>query len=94
MDADDERDGLAPHAFCCPITQEEMADPVVASDGHCYERAAIVEWFRQRVPPTSPKTGAALTSAELVPNHSLRQAMEEWRERQPMALDPARLECL
>ena len=92
MDADDERDGLAPHAFCCPITQEEMADPVVASDGHCYERAAIVEWFRRRVPPTSPKTGAALTSAELVPNHSLRQAMEEWRERQPMALDPARLE--
>ena len=43
MDADDERDGLAPHAFCCPITQEEMVDPVVASDGHCYERAAIVE---------------------------------------------------
>ena len=92
MDADDERDGLAPHAFCCPITQEEMVDPVVASDGHCYERAAIVEWFRQRVPPTSPKTGAVLTSAELVPNHSLRQAIEEWRERQPMALDPARLE--
>ena len=24
-----------------------MADPVVASDGHTYERSAIVEWFRQ-----------------------------------------------
>ena len=90
MDADDERDGLAPHAFCCPITQEEMVDPVVAGDGHCYERAAIVEWFRRS--DRSPKTNAALTSTELIPCHNLRQAIEEWREQQPMALDPARLE--
>ena len=92
----DECSGHVPQAFCCAITQEEMRDPVMAGDGHCYERVAIVEWFRRaarrQVPPTSPNTGAELTSTELVPNHSLRQAIEEWREQQFMALDPARLE--
>ena len=39
MDADDERGWLVPHAFCCAITQEAMVDPVMAGDGHCYERA-------------------------------------------------------
>ena len=92
----DECAGPVPQAFCCAITQEEMRDPVIAGDGHCYERAAIVDWFRRaarrQVPPTSPNTGAELTSTELVPNHSLRQAIEEWREQHFMALDPARLE--
>ena len=92
----DECSGHVPQAFCCAITQEEMRDPVMAGDGHCYERAAIVDWFRRaarrQVPPTSPNTGAELTSTELVPNHSLRQAIEEWREQLFMALDPARLE--
>lgn len=34
--------------FCryfCPITIEIMEDPVIAADGHSYERAAIVEWL-------------------------------------------------
>ena len=31
-----------PPEFFCPITQERMLDPVVASDGHSYERDAIV----------------------------------------------------
>ena len=31
-----------PDEFCCPITQDVMADPVVASDGHSYERHAVV----------------------------------------------------
>ena len=37
----DECAGPVPQAFCCAITQEEMRDPVIAGDGHCYERAAI-----------------------------------------------------
>eukprot|EP00029_Vermamoeba_vermiformis_P011682 TRINITY_DN6496_c0_g1_i1.p1 TRINITY_DN6496_c0_g1~~TRINITY_DN6496_c0_g1_i1.p1 ORF type:complete len:275 (+),score=39.74 TRINITY_DN6496_c0_g1_i1:748-1572(+) len=31
----------APADFICPITQEIMLDPVIASDGHTYERRAI-----------------------------------------------------
>ena len=52
-----ERGGLVPHAFCCAITHGEMVGPVMASDGHCYERAAIVEkgaTRRQRRMPHSP----------------------------------------
>ena len=32
-----------PDDFLCPITCEKMVDPVVASDGHSYERQAIEE---------------------------------------------------
>ncbi|KAL3135087.1 hypothetical protein ABBQ32_008032 [Trebouxia sp. C0010 RCD-2024] len=32
-------------SFTCPITHAVMWDPVVASDGYTYERAAIEEWL-------------------------------------------------
>jgi hypothetical protein len=77
-------------AFVCPITQEQMVDPVVALDGHSYSRAAIQDWFRAgRL--SSPCTNERLASDQLVPNHSLRKAMEQRRDEQPMAIDPARL---
>ena len=50
----------------CPITLALMQDPAVASDGHTYERAAIVTWFAQK--RTSPMTNEALTSPVLKPN--------------------------
>jgi hypothetical protein len=34
-----------PNMPACPITQEPMRDPVVAADGHTYERSAIVRWY-------------------------------------------------
>ena len=60
----------APHDFCCPITQELMSDPVMASDGHTYERAAIERWFESN--QTSPLTGEELASKALVPNMMIR----------------------
>ena len=41
---------------CVPslCLQEVMQDPVIASDGHTYERAAIMEWFARK--DTSPMT--------------------------------------
>jgi hypothetical protein len=73
--ADDE----PPDEFMCPITQEVMGDPVVASDGHTYERAAIERWVAKKM--TSPKTGGALESAIIFPNHSIRRQIREWQER-------------
>ena len=35
----------APNAFLCPISQEVMAEPVVAADGHSYEKTEIEKWF-------------------------------------------------
>eukprot|EP00566_Odontella_aurita_P025815 CAMPEP_0113591252 /NCGR_PEP_ID=MMETSP0015_2-20120614/37165_1 /TAXON_ID=2838 /ORGANISM="Odontella" /LENGTH=122 /DNA_ID=CAMNT_0000497611 /DNA_START=152 /DNA_END=517 /DNA_ORIENTATION=+ /assembly_acc=CAM_ASM_000160 len=30
----------------CPITQEVFRDPVVALDGHTYERTSLLMWFQ------------------------------------------------
>jgi SUMO ligase MMS21 Smc5/6 complex component len=31
----------------CPITFKIMEDPVIAADGHTYERSAIQEWIER-----------------------------------------------
>jgi hypothetical protein len=31
----------------CPITLKIMTDPVIAADGHTYERSAISEWIER-----------------------------------------------
>ena len=64
-----------PDEFRCPLTLTAMRDPVVASDGHSYERKAIEEVLRGHH-PRSPLTREALR-AELVPNHALRRRIEE-----------------
>jgi len=67
-----------PDEFVCPISQELMEDPVLASDGHAYERRAIERWFAKRL--TRPKRGEPLETAALFPNHPLRRLIIEWRE--------------
>ncbi|CAK4654923.1 unnamed protein product [Aphanomyces euteiches] len=66
-------------SFVCPITHEVMEDPVVASDGHSYERSSISRWFRQN--NTSPITNNVVAHKTLVPNHALKQAIVEFREK-------------
>ena len=63
---------------------------MVASDGHTYSRAAIAKWFERN--QTSPLTGARLPNLQLLPNHAMRKAMEEAREKQPLAIEPGRLQ--
>jgi hypothetical protein len=65
--------GQWPRQFMCPLTGQVMGDPVMAADGHTYERAAISDWLRLR--DVSPVTGQPLSSAVLQPNYSLRQAI-------------------
>jgi hypothetical protein len=65
----------------CPISQALMIDPVIAADGHTYDRAQIEKWFQQqkadgRVPPTSPQTREPLTDKRLVSNMALRRTIE------------------
>ncbi|PSC68092.1 Alkaline alginate lyas 1-4 polyglucuronic acid lysase polysaccharide lyase family 14 vAL-1 [Micractinium conductrix] len=62
-----------PSAFVCPLTQVAFSDPVVAADGHTYERYAIEAWLASS--GTSPMTGAPLADARLLPNHTLVAAM-------------------
>ncbi len=67
-------DYLIDSAFSCEI----MQDPVIASDGITYNRLEIEEWFKKH--DTSPKTGEILKSKGLIPNISIRNAIEEWKK--------------
>ena len=67
-----------PDEYLCPISHELMEDPVLASDGHAYERRQIERWFARSL--TSPKTGEALEISTVFPNHPLRRLILEWRE--------------
>jgi|ERR1719263_831655 len=71
--------GVQPPAhMVCPITLDLMRDPVVAADGHSYERRHMQRWLRQS--SVSPKNNTALSARWLVPNHNLRACILEWIE--------------
>ena len=55
----------------CPITTDLLEDPVVAADGHSYDRASIAQWVRTN--RTSPKTQARLPTTDLIPNNLLKR---------------------
>lgn len=59
----------------CPITGVPIRDPVVAADGHTYERAAITRWLLNN--NTSPLTGVQLAHKDLVPNYMLLSSLQE-----------------
>lgn len=64
-----------PDEFICHITNEVMEDPVVAMDGHTYEKVAIESWYAQH--QTSPITREAVQTV-LIPNHSMRSQITAW----------------
>lgn len=66
-----------PHYFICPIFQEIMQDPHVAADGYTYELEALRGWLDSGH-DTSPMTNLKLPQTNLVPNHALRSAIQEW----------------
>jgi GTP-binding protein EngB required for normal cell division len=82
-DEDDGKEEEIPDECFCPITQEIMEDPVIAQDGHTYERSAIQRWFDMGK-RTSPKTGARLFSTELTPNHAMRGLIQDLKEKIPV----------
>ncbi|KAJ4459710.1 hypothetical protein PAPYR_4097 [Paratrimastix pyriformis] len=73
-----------PPDFLCPITRELMRDPVVAADGHSYDRVAITEWMAHSTgAPKSPLTNQPLDSQTLTENFALRRLIREWLESHP-----------
>jgi|GEM_PF-5209766 len=61
----------------CPIMREKFENPVVCSDGHSYEHAAIIQWFEScRGPSRSPVTNLPLDSEQAVQNRALKQFIE------------------
>lgn len=71
--------------YRCPISLLIFLDPVVASDGHTYEREEI-EQVINSANPVSPKTREVLTKT-LTPNHDKRGAVIEYLEAHPELYD-------
>ncbi|CAF3451683.1 unnamed protein product [Rotaria sp. Silwood1] len=58
-------------SLLCPLTMALFRDPVLAQDGHTYEREAIEDWIRTN--GTSPKTDQPLSLEHLYPNHLVKK---------------------
>lgn len=61
--------------FMCPITQELLREPVVAFDGHTYEKSSIEKWIKSR--SISPMTGEEMKDKNLLPNLNLKKLIKD-----------------
>jgi uncharacterized protein YegL len=66
-------------SYTCSISHEIMTDPVIAADGHSYDRAQIERWFLTS--NRSPLTGEEI-STTLHPNVLLRNMINEYNKKQ------------
>lgn len=64
---------------CCPISNIPMVHPVVAADGHTYEKANIAHWMGAS--NASPITGIVLQHKTLVPNYLLLSTFQDHYHR-------------
>jgi serine/threonine protein kinase len=62
--------------FQCYITKQKFRDPVVAEDGHTYERDAIVKWLKDG-DGKSPITRQPLNADRLIPNLLVKKLISE-----------------
>lgn len=65
------------YSLKCPITLSTFRDPVLANDGHVYEREPITHWILEH--GTSPLTRAPLSIDELVAADNLRELASQRR---------------
>ncbi|CAK7348670.1 unnamed protein product [Dovyalis caffra] len=70
-------------SFYCPITRDVMVDPVETSSGQTFERSAIEKWLEDGH-EMCPLTMTPLDTSILRPNKTLRQSIEEWKDRNTM----------
>lgn len=66
--------------YTCPITKCIFLDPVIASDGHIYERQAILQWIKKT--GQSPLTREKM-SDELFPVVYFRDELREQLKKYP-----------
>ena len=71
-------------AFECTL----MDDPVVAADGHTYNRADIEKWLKEH--DTSPLNHEPLEHKILIPNMGIRRQINAWREEHGPLLSRSR----
>jgi hypothetical protein len=59
-----------------PRSFDVMMEPTIASDGHTYEKTAILEWLSTR--SVSPITGETMDKVTLIPNHLVRSQIRSY----------------
>lgn len=70
-----------PEDFLCPISLEIMKDPVIAADGHTYDRENITKWLsqkRRRSIVCSPLDGSKLDNINLQQNIFARKIIDSF----------------
>lgn len=82
MSSKTQPDAFVLSALTCPITLELFIDPVVADDGHTYERSAIIEWIKNHH-ETSPMTRQTIKLKDLKPNNIIKQLADQYRSSLP-----------
>lgn len=70
--------------FTCPITQQLFDKPVLACDGHFYEKSAIKEWLRKH--DTSPLTNLPMKK-HLVTSHVFKNQLDNFYQNNPIELE-------
>ena len=60
-----------------------MDDPVVAADGHTYDRAYIQQVFTSGS-RKSPMTGVQLSDTKLIPNFYVRSEIKAWQQQKQL----------
>ncbi|CAN8254857.1 unnamed protein product [Cochlearia groenlandica] len=78
--ADQKAPRRPPSHYLCPIFQEVMKDPLIAADGFTYEAEAIREWLANGH-DTSPMTNLKMEDCNLIPNHALHLAIQDWQNQ-------------
>ncbi|KAL4577897.1 hypothetical protein LXL04_014012 [Taraxacum kok-saghyz] len=76
---------VVPSFFFCPILQDIMRDPHVASDGFSYEFSAIERWIGMGH-NTSPLTNLELEHKRLTPNLTLRSLIQDWHNKRSISI--------
>ena len=64
--------------FLCPISMEIMTEPVLAADGHTYDKKSIEQWFKTKT--KSPITNLEIDTS-LTPNILLYKIIREHLEK-------------
>lgn len=67
--------GMMFKGFVCPISGKLMKDPVIAADGHSYEKECIEIFLKNGL--VSPKTMSPFAHTHLTPNHALKISIGE-----------------
>ncbi|CAF1464822.1 unnamed protein product [Adineta ricciae] len=62
----------------CPLSGRTFRDPVIAADGHTYERENITQWLQEN--ETSPLTNESMDISTLRPNHTVKRMVGEFTD--------------